>query len=298
MTTDDARQRWPAQPNAESATILRGHLEVGVGQHDDRVLGAALALHALAVGRGAAVDVARDRCRADERDRAHRRVVEQGVHGVLAAVHQVQHAGGEAGLLGELEDLRHRHRGLLRRLQDQRVAAGDRVGQEPQRDHAGEVERRDDADDAHRLPDHHARRCPRRCLRGCCPSSSTGCRWPPRRSRCRAAARPRLPPSVLPHSCVMRRATSLNCASSSAFRRKSGWMRSPGGRAAPRGQRLLGRLDRACDRGGRRERGGGQHLAGRGVVHGNAGRRVCALPAATDEVEECSLFDHGAPRWP
>ena len=35
-----------------------------------------------------------------------------------------------------------------------RVAAGDRVGQEPERDHAGEVERRDGRDDADRLADH------------------------------------------------------------------------------------------------------------------------------------------------
>ena len=45
-------------------------------------------------------------------------MIEQRVHGVLAAVHQVDDAGREAGLLDQLEDARHRHRRLLGRLED------------------------------------------------------------------------------------------------------------------------------------------------------------------------------------
>ena len=46
-----------------------------------------------------------------------------------------------------------RRRVLLRRLQDERVAAGERRRPHPHRDHRGEVERRDPGDDAERLAD-------------------------------------------------------------------------------------------------------------------------------------------------
>src|SRR5205823_8915511 len=48
----------------------------------------------------------------------------------------------------------HRERDLLRRLQDERVAASDGVGKEPERDHPREVEGRDDPDHADRLAEH------------------------------------------------------------------------------------------------------------------------------------------------
>ncbi len=47
-----------------------------------------------------------------------------------------------------------RARVLLGGLEQERVAAGDRVGQEPERDHRREVERRDRGDDADRLAHH------------------------------------------------------------------------------------------------------------------------------------------------
>ena len=202
---DDDRRRQAALAGAAERRVgddLRRHVHVGVGQDDDRVLGAALALHALAVGGRAAVDVARHRRRADERDRAHLRMIEQRVDGVLAAVHQVDDAGREAGLLDELRRCGAIVIGVFSDgLRTTRVAAGDRVGQEPQRDHAGEVERRDDADDADRLADHQLVDARGDVLEVAAHASATGCRWRPRRSRCRACSSPSASASVLPHSC-------------------------------------------------------------------------------------------------
>ncbi len=51
----------------------------------------------------------------------------------------------------DLGDQRRRPRVLLGGLEDEAVAAGDRVGQEPERDHRREIERGDRGDDADRL---------------------------------------------------------------------------------------------------------------------------------------------------
>ena len=81
-------------------------------------------------------------------------VVEQGVHDVDGAVHEVQHAVGQAAVVVDhVEDELLRQRHLLGRLQDERVAAGDRERQEPERHHRREVERHDGGADAHRLAD-------------------------------------------------------------------------------------------------------------------------------------------------
>ena len=59
---DGQRSRQAALPGAAEGAVgqdARGHLQVGVRQDHDRVLGAALALGALAVGRRPAVDVQR-----------------------------------------------------------------------------------------------------------------------------------------------------------------------------------------------------------------------------------------------
>ena len=53
-TSDEAMQRCPAQPKHEATTFGGGHLGVGVGHHDEVVLGAAQAQRALAALRGAA----------------------------------------------------------------------------------------------------------------------------------------------------------------------------------------------------------------------------------------------------
>ena len=69
-------------------------------------------------------------------------------------VRQVDDALGQAGPLQDLNHPAGGERDLFRRLEDDGVAARDRVRQEPQRNHDREVERRDHAHDAQRLPDH------------------------------------------------------------------------------------------------------------------------------------------------
>ena len=62
---------------------------------------------------------------------------------------------GSSILFEQLEDAHHRERHALRRLQYERVAGGNRVGQEPERNHRRKIERRDRRDHAERLADHH-----------------------------------------------------------------------------------------------------------------------------------------------
>jgi hypothetical protein len=81
-------------------------------------------------------------------------MLEDRVHGVLAAVHEIRDPGREVDRVEELEDELDRERVLLRGLDDDRVSARDRERQEPVRDHEGEVERRDRGEDADRLSDH------------------------------------------------------------------------------------------------------------------------------------------------
>ena len=60
---------------------------------------------------------------------------------------------GRPAALQQLGQEQRRRRVLLRRLQDEGVAAGDGVGEHPHRHHGREVERRDAGDDAERLAD-------------------------------------------------------------------------------------------------------------------------------------------------
>ena len=115
------------------------------------VLRAAERLHALAVVRAGLVDVLRDGRRADEAQRLHVRMREQRVDDDLVALHDVEHAIGQAGLLQQVGDEQRRRRVALARLQDEAVAAGDRDREHPHRHHARKVERRDARDDAERL---------------------------------------------------------------------------------------------------------------------------------------------------
>ena len=130
-----------------------GHVDVGVGEHDHVVLRAAERLHALAVLRAGLVDVARDRRRADEADRGDLGMLEHRVDRDLVAVHDVEDAVREAGLLQQLGGQHRGGRVLLGRLQHERVAAGDRGRPHPHGHHRREVERRDAGDDAERLAD-------------------------------------------------------------------------------------------------------------------------------------------------
>src|SRR5690606_612055 len=92
--------------------------------------------------------------RADEGDGLDVRMVEYRVDRLLAPVDQAHHAGGEAGLLEQPEEELRGHGDLLAGFEEEAVAGRHGVRHEPQRDHAGEVDRRDGGDDAQRLPDH------------------------------------------------------------------------------------------------------------------------------------------------
>ena len=126
-------------------------LEVGVVEDHHRRLAAELevdALQALGGGPGddlAGADVAGDRDHADLR-MAH----EAGADRFAVAGDDVEDAGGE-DVGGELGEAQRGERRLLRRLEDHRVAGGQRRADLPDRHHQRVVPRRDRGDDAHRL---------------------------------------------------------------------------------------------------------------------------------------------------
>ncbi len=71
---------------------LGGCFRIGIGQDDDVVLSASLALHALAAGRAAGVDVLGHGRGTHEADSADKRVIEERIDRWLAAVDEVDHA--------------------------------------------------------------------------------------------------------------------------------------------------------------------------------------------------------------
>ena len=75
-------------------------------------------------------------------------MVEHAVDHGAAAVDDVPDTGREAGFFGQLGQPELAQGNLARRLDDDAVTGGHRVGSRPQRDHPGEVERADDAEDA------------------------------------------------------------------------------------------------------------------------------------------------------
>src|SRR5256884_5378946 len=97
---------------AESAVAddLRRQLHVGIGQDDDVILCAALALHALAAGRGAPVHMPGHRRRADGTDGAYLRMIAKRVDHLAPAINQIHHALGQAGFLEQFERAPHRKR--------------------------------------------------------------------------------------------------------------------------------------------------------------------------------------------
>ncbi len=105
-------------------------------------------LDAFAVGGAGGVDVLGDGGGADEADGLDGGVGEEFVDGGLVALQDVEDPGRESGFGPEFG---HPDRGggvLLGRLEDDGVAGGDGDGEEPHRDHGGEVERGDDPDRA------------------------------------------------------------------------------------------------------------------------------------------------------
>ncbi len=92
-------------------------IEIGVGHDDEVVFRAAGGLHALAVARAGFVNVLGDVGRADEGDRPHERMREQGVDTFFIAVDDVEHAVGEAGFHKQLAQAHGRQRNFFGRLQ-------------------------------------------------------------------------------------------------------------------------------------------------------------------------------------
>ena len=98
-------------------------VEVGVGQHQHVVLGAAEGLDPLAGRARLLVDVLRDRRRADEADGRDVGAVQQRVDGDLVALQDVEDAVGQPGLGPEPGHPERRGRVLLAGLEDDGVAA-------------------------------------------------------------------------------------------------------------------------------------------------------------------------------
>jgi hypothetical protein len=78
-------------------------------------------------------------------------MVDQRLAGRPVAGDDVEHAGGNADLLGEPRRLDDRGRRHFRRLDDHCVAGGERRGDRHDRQEERRVPRHDDADDAERL---------------------------------------------------------------------------------------------------------------------------------------------------
>ena len=127
---------------------------VGVRGHDRRVLAAHLGDQR--AQRRAGVQRGGDRVaglgRARERDAVDAGVDERAADRVVA-VDEVEHAGRQPGLDGQLGELRRRPRRLLGRLHDHRVAGDERAGGHVDREREREVERADHREHAVRA--HH-----------------------------------------------------------------------------------------------------------------------------------------------
>ena len=154
MAAETARQRWPAQPNALSLTILALISRSASGMTTTWFFAPPWHCTRLPCADAFRVDVFGDRRGAHEADGAHVGMVQQRIDSGFAADDQVHDAFGQTGLMQQLDQPPRGERHALGRLQNERVAAGDGVGQKPQRNHRREIERRDRRGDAERLADH------------------------------------------------------------------------------------------------------------------------------------------------
>ena len=138
---------------------LGGGLEVRrVGEDDVRALAAGFQPDALHV-RFAGIDhqLLGDLGRAGEHQGVDVHVQGQGLaHGVTEARQHVEHAGRNAGLDGQLGDADAGQRRLFGRLEDHRVAGGQRRAELPAGHQQREVPRHDGGDHADRLTGHQA----------------------------------------------------------------------------------------------------------------------------------------------
>ena len=130
---------------------FRGKVEIGIGQHDCVILGAAQRLHTLAVLRPGFVDVACDRGGTHERNRLDQRMLQQRIDRILVAMHDVEHAVGQPRLGQQLGHAQGQRRVTLGGLQHKRVAARECHWKHPHRHHGRKIERRDAHAHAQRL---------------------------------------------------------------------------------------------------------------------------------------------------
>ena len=130
---------------------VRGGLEVGVGEHDLRPVAAELEDAVLEAR--VARDLLAGRDRAGEDDRGDVAVAGQQRADVAAAVHEVDGAGGEAGLVQHVDEQLGAQRRELGRLPDRRAAEGQAVDDRDAGDVDREVPGRDGRDHADRLLD-------------------------------------------------------------------------------------------------------------------------------------------------
>ena len=81
-------------------------------------------------------------------------MIEQGVDGPFVAIDELDDTGREACGVDDLKQQLCRHGHFLAWLEDKAVARRHGIGQEPERDHAGEVEGCDGGHHAQRLTEH------------------------------------------------------------------------------------------------------------------------------------------------
>jgi hypothetical protein len=148
-TFEPARQRCPAQPNR-----FDGTLQVGVGHDQERVLGAAKRLDALALGRGRGVNMLGHRAGTDHAHRLDVRMGHDFLGDAAGAVNDIEHAGRGAAGRKQLGQTDGGQRRPLGRFEHERIAAGHGHRNHPQRNHDGKVEGGESRHHAQRLPDH------------------------------------------------------------------------------------------------------------------------------------------------
>src|ERR1700728_1683444 len=137
------------------ADDLRRHGHVGVRKNHDVILGATLALAALALLARTRVDVARDRSRPNEADGANFRMVDESINHRLTAINQTNDSFGQAGFFQKLIHVAHCQRYALARLENEGVSRGDGIGQIPERNHPRKIKGHNGRGDADGLADHH-----------------------------------------------------------------------------------------------------------------------------------------------
>ena len=158
LVHDQAARRRAALPRRADGAEQHGRhdeVEVGVRGDDERVVARAFEQHAAEAAGHARGDVAADGRRAGERHERDARIVDDGVRVRVVGDREREDRGQRLLVDDAVGERLHGERGerrLRRRLPDDRVAADRGERRVPRPDGDREVERRDDADDAERMP--------------------------------------------------------------------------------------------------------------------------------------------------